>query len=122
MQQSNFSEAKFLDRLASIRSSFSAELPDRLEKIGLLLDELSCAAKSDATTQTLKILYEQTHNLAGTGGTLGFERLSHLSADLENICRNVLNENGKPSDVDLGKLLSKFILLRDELKDLQKTG
>jgi len=102
--------------LDAIRSSFAAELPDRLETIGLLVDKLSCAAKSDAAAQTLKSLYTQAHNLTGTVGMLGFGRLSHLSADLENICRSVLDENGKPSDVDLGKLLTTFILLEDELQ------
>jgi chemotaxis protein histidine kinase CheA len=82
MPQSNFSEDTFLNRLDAIRSSFAAELPDRLETIGLLVDQLSCAAKSDPAAQTLKSLYIQAHNLTGTGGMLGFGRLSHLSADL----------------------------------------
>ncbi|SFC43984.1 Response regulator receiver domain-containing protein [Marinospirillum celere] len=72
---------KFQQLLREMRDSFLAELPDRCEKIEMLILDL----EQQGSKECFNELYRQVHSLKGSGGTHGLHVVTRICHQLENL-------------------------------------
>lgn len=100
--------AGLAQKLAVLRSSYAAKLPDKLEKIEEAYAPLSSEPSAEKTRHALDALHRLSHKLAGSGETFGFKNLSDIARQIEEVCASLLKMDDLPSSrqcQELGKLL-----------------
>jgi len=76
--------------LAALKVSFAQKIPEKIHEIRQSWDTLKIAT-DDAATFTL--LHRQSHILAGTAGTYGFDEVGRLAKDIEIMLQDELTEH-----------------------------
>lgn len=100
--------AGLAQKLAVLRSSYAAKLPDKLKKIEEAYAPLSSEPSPEKTRHALDALHRQSHKLAGSGETFGFKNLSDIARQIEDVCASLLKMDDLPSSrqcQELGKLM-----------------
>lgn len=94
-------------QLAALQKSFHEQLPKRLENIQHLLSSVQQELESKAALQELHL---KVHSLSGSGGTFGAMAISKAAKILENVCKQVIN-----NDRTLGNALPSIQTMFDKL-------
>jgi HPt (histidine-containing phosphotransfer) domain-containing protein len=97
--------ATFLAILEQRRNDYRAALPDRVVEIEGLWHSIR---RSEMPAASLVELERKAHNLAGSGGTFNFPRLSEAARCLEKAVQS-LRAHGNPPGPEEEQLLSRVI-------------
>lgn len=99
----NFEEIQ--QQLASLRDEFSANLVQRVDQ--MITDLNSLKSQADPFS-SLDEIFRQFHNLSGSAGTFGFNRLSEQSRQLELILKEFINNHTLPDAKTIDYLNSEI--------------
>ena len=98
-------------KLAVLRSSYAAKLPDKLEEIEEAAAPLSSEPSPEEARHALDALHRLSHKLAGSGETFGFKDLGEVARQIEDACASLLEMDDPPSSrrrEELGELLKSL--------------
>lgn len=103
------------DKLAALRRSFAAQVPDKIAEI-----ERCCEAlhQADQDLSALSQLHRLSHSLAGSGGTFGFPQLGAQARQIEQELLRLLQRDQPPSENELAQIGAMVRDLRGLANDL----
>lgn len=78
-------------KLAKLKNAYLARLPGELAELAALIDRQERLSSPAEIYQRLEKLHQRLHNLSGTSGTFGFDKLSGMAHALEKTVQNWLN-------------------------------
>jgi len=78
-------------KLAKLKKAYLARLPGELAELAALIDRQERLSSPAEIYQRLEKLHQRLHNLSGTSGTFGFDKLSGMAHALEKTVQNWLN-------------------------------
>jgi HPt (histidine-containing phosphotransfer) domain-containing protein len=85
-----------LDRLQKLRDAFSATLPEKLNAVDILWQNVK--QQGIGSTDNTADLYRAVHSLAGSAGTFGHPELGQAARQLEQTIKQHLNDTGALSE------------------------
>ena len=92
-------------QLDSLRDEFSANLVQRVDQ---MVTDLNLLKSQDDPFSSLDEIFRQFHNLSGSAGTFGFNRLSEQSRQLELILKEFINNHTLPDAKTIDYLNSEI--------------
>lgn len=92
-------------QLASLRDEFSANLVQRVDQ---MISDLNLLKSQADPLGSLDEIFRQFHNLSGSAGTFGFNRLSEQSRQLELILKEFINNHALPDAKTIDYLNSEI--------------
>jgi diguanylate cyclase (GGDEF)-like protein len=98
----NEREAQVQREMAKLRSDFHARLTTDLEEF---LDHSKVLEEERVNTESLRVLYENSHRLAGSALTFGYQETGEILREIESALDAVLNEE---VSFDIAKLRQLF--------------
>ncbi|MCW8906488.1 MAG: response regulator [Sedimenticola sp.] len=91
-------------RLREVHASFERQLPERAEQIAGYWAQLK---RERHSREAVEGLYRMAHNLAGAGGTFGYEAISVMARQVADPLRSlVANHNRPPGEAEIQALAS----------------
>ncbi len=108
---SNLSES-IKSKLAAMAEDYIRQLPARFDEISRYTEN----AKDDQSWESLEILKNSIHKLAGSGATFGFDELSEKSKKLEEYLSSFLQDSIIPKSPDW----NDFDCFLSEIEDICK--
>lgn len=101
----NEREAQVQREMAKLRSEFHARLTTDLEEF---LDHSKVLEEERVNTESLRVLYENSHRLAGSALTFGYQETGEILREIESALDAVLNEEVSFDIAKLRRLLGEF--------------
>jgi chemotaxis protein histidine kinase CheA len=97
------------DILRVLRNEFRNNTRERLAEMTALLERARC----NPDDIRLRELERHFHGLAGLGGTYGYQSVTELSREAENLCETSF---GSPESVDLDRLSAILSAIAREIE------
>lgn len=81
------------------------------------LDEVIKTLDKLLKENSIQKTYNESHKLKGSGTTYGFKKISTASSEIENLCKQLLNDKTDHLEKNKSKVMKKI----KQLKHLTKT-
>jgi len=98
---------------------FIEEAQEHLDNMNECLLELE---KDPTNREKLDEIFRSSHTLKGMAGTMGFERVSHLTHEMENILQDIKNEKYKLNEEVIDVLFKSFDVLEEIIAGITQNG
>ncbi len=109
----------FSGELLEIRHRFLESLPGRVKLLEGAMSDLTWST-TPQPEEAFDILYNLTHQLVGTAGSVGFPELSETARNLNTLLREIRTmDNQVITDKNLEEIVSSFSALAAEAKRCQ---
>lgn len=79
-------------KLAQLRANYAEKLSARIDELSDHLQDMAVAADEDARMEALGQVRFVAHKLAGSGATFGFPAVSTIAREMEQTCKEVLED------------------------------
>lgn len=103
------------DRFAALKNQFVARSVERIAGLALLIESLA----QKPTEQLLRDIRQQFHWFAGSGGIYGFENVTRLGLQGEELCDKLIRENKSPAASDCKQLLTLVHAMKSYIGGVQ---
>lgn len=104
-------------QLAELRVAYLAQLPQKL----VHLDQGWAQVQANCSAEDAMALYRQLHNLAGSGTTYGFPRITDEARSLELLIKPYVEEGGALPENECALFEQRLALLRETISSAVDT-
>lgn len=98
---------------------FIEEAREHLDNMNKCLLELE---RAPTNREKLDEIFRSSHTLKGMAGTMGFEKVSHLTHEMENILQDIKNEKYKLNEEVIDVLFKSFDVLEEIIASIIQNG
>ncbi|MBY0550602.1 MAG: response regulator [Candidatus Obscuribacterales bacterium] len=107
------------DRFTALKNQFISRSVERIGSLALLIESLSQKPNELAL---LKDVRQQFHWFAGSGGIYGFESVTRLGLQGEDICDHLIRENKPATATECDQLLRFVVAMRSSIEGNASSG
>ena len=101
-------------KIETLRKSFAAGLTARFAELNTALDSVLPGLPLEGQSAPIQTILEQTHKIAGSAGTFGFNQMSAIASQAEQLCERILKNRHGSDEAALRDLRDKIAAIHAE--------